>query len=116
MNIYSLLATIYLGLSKIGTNTGINGIDLCFVRSFINFLVACGIVRYNQKHIINDIPVQYRLIVFFRSLMGLVGFTCLLFSAIYLPIFIIAIIFNLAPFLTAILGYFINNEPVTRFT
>ena len=47
--------------------------------------------------------------------MGLIGFTCLVYGVVYLPIFIVAIVYNIAPFITAILGYLINNEAITRF-
>ena len=104
-----------MSLARIATNTGINPIDLCFTRTFFNLLIACGTVTYNKKHIIKDVPKEVRFLIFCRSVMGLIGFTCLLISCIYLPIFVVAIIFNLAPFLTAILGWFINNEPVTKF-
>ena len=48
--------------------------------------------------------------------MGLTAFTCEVYGLIYLPVFVAVIIFNLAPFITAIFGYFINNELVSKIT
>ena len=36
-------------------------------------------------------------------------------SVLYLPLFVVQIVFNTAVFWTAILGYFINDTEVTRF-
>ena len=65
---------------------------------------------------IKDFPKASRIWVVLRILCGIAGFICISTSAMYIPIFIINIIFNTAPFITAILGFFINKETINKVT
>ena len=49
-----------------------------------------------------------------RCCIGTIGYTALVFSLLYLPISIMIIILNLSPFWTAILGYFLAGEKVSK--
>ena len=112
MNGFSLLSSLYMVLARIATNTGINAIDLCFVRTTGTFLSACFTVVYNKKNIISGVPTKWRLLVFCRSIMGFVAFTCALLACKYLPLFVVAIVWNLCPFIVALLAWLINGESV----
>ena len=116
MNIYAILTVVYQGFAKVATNSGVNPVDLCFIRTFINLCISIFNVILHQKHVLNDLPKAERPWVYLRAFFGFIGFTLLLFSVMYIPIFIVNIIINIAPFITAILAYFINNEAITKLT
>jgi len=83
--------------------------------SFV-LLVASLTVAFTRKNIIQEVPKEQRLILLVRSLFGIVAFTALLYSTLYIPLVIITIVVNTAPFYIAILGYIINREHVSIFT
>lgn len=69
-----------------------------------------------------DIPISFGCktvniklltIVIFRCIVGLVGFTTMVFAAQLLPLFIALIIFNTSPFWTAALSYWILGDRLT---
>ena len=105
---------IYQGLTKIGTNSGIHIMDLCFLRTFVNFLTAIFTVTYHNKKPFIDVPKEHRFLVFVRSIVGLLGFNTFVYACKVLPIFVISIIFNTAPFWASFLSYFFLNEKVTK--
>lgn len=102
-------------MSKVATNSGVGVFELCFIRTFINFLISLFTVKLSGKHVVRDVPKQLRVLVFARSIAGLIGFTCNILSLKYLPIFVQQIVFNTAPFWTAILGFLILGTNVTSF-
>ena len=89
--------------------------DLCFIRTFINLSLSLLTVYNSGKHVIRDVPEEKRGWLFMRCVAGLTGFTCMVFSVKYLPIFISAIVFNTAPFWTAILGFFMLGNRISCF-
>ena len=80
MNLSCIFQLVYQSLVKVSTNTGINVVDLCFVRTFINFGIACVTVTLAGKHVVKDVPQELRLVVFLRSIAGVMGFTCLVYA------------------------------------
>lgn len=90
-----------------------NVIDLCLIRTAINFLIANLTVRFNNKHVINDVPSNLWGILYFRALIGTIGFTTLVFSLQAIPLFVVTIIFNTAPFWCALLGYCVLGDTLT---
>mmetsp|Transcript_15037 Transcript_15037/g.25556 ORF Transcript_15037/g.25556 Transcript_15037/m.25556 type:complete len:139 (+) Transcript_15037:204-620(+) len=94
-------------MTKVSTNSGADSIDLCFIRTLINFLVSFFNVWYNNKNVIKEVKPELRKPLVIRSLAGLVGFTLMVISLKFIPIYQSSIIFNTAPFWTAILGYLI---------
>lgn len=115
MQTYNITSVIYQGMAKVGTNSGVGAVELCFVRTFINFMISLITVKYSGKHVVNDVPKELRKMVFLRSIAGLLGFTCMVLSLQFLPIFISQIVFNTAPFWTAILGFFMLGTSVSSF-
>jgi len=87
-------------------------LDLCFFRTLLNFIVAIFVLLKNKKHPVKDLPKEGRIYLLGRSVIGTVGFIICVFSMKYVPIFIVQIILNTAPFCTMVLGYFINKEIV----
>ena len=45
---------------------------------------------------------------------GTVGYTAMVFAVMYLPVFVTAIVINTAPFWTAILGFVVSGESVSK--
>ena len=93
---------------------GVNFLDFCFMRSLINFSVACFNVKIFGKHIINDVPIKYRKLLGLRSIMGLSGFNFIVFSLTILPLFIATVLLNTQPFWVGILAYYFLEENVTK--
>ena len=54
-NFRTIFGSVYHGVAKEAMNSaGVHVFDLCFIRSFINFLVAIGTVTVNKKDIFKD--------------------------------------------------------------
>lgn len=101
-------------LTKVATaQKHVDVIDLCLVRTAINFLIACLTVSYNNKHVINDVPSNVWGILYFRAFMGLVGFTTMVYSIQTIPLFVVTIVFNTSPFWCAFLGYLVLGEKLS---
>ena len=103
-NLYSIIASVYYAFAKEATmHQDIHVLDLVFIRVCINFIGSWGTVRYSGKHIINDVPKKYWKLLLVRCMIGTLGFTCLVYSIKTIPLFIVTIIFNTAPFITSVL-------------
>ena len=114
MNVFCLTRMVYECLMKIGTNTGIHITDLCFLRTFGLFIIACGSVKYYGKKPFEDVPKEYRWLLFVRCLVGLIGLNVIVYAVKVLPIFVVSIIFNTGPFWASLLSYLVLKENVTR--
>ena len=101
-------------MTKVATNTGVHVMDLCFIRTFINLCVACITVKLANKHLVKDVPVSLRGILFFRSVIGIISFTFLVYGLQVLPIFITSIILNTMPFWVSLLSYLFIGEIISR--
>ena len=93
---------------------GISVMDLIFVRVVINFISSIGTVRYHKKHIINDVPSKFWKLLLVRCLIGTVGYASFIYCLKFIPLFICTIIMNTAPFVTSVMGYFVNGEKITK--
>lgn len=80
MQTYCITSVLYLGMSRVATNSGVGAIELCFIRTSINFLISIGTVGYSGKHVIKDVPAEKRNYLLARSIAGLIGFTCMIMS------------------------------------
>ena len=78
-------------------------------------MIAIFTVTYSGKHVVNDVPVGVRTWVFARCLAGFIGYLLMMVSLKYLPILVDQIIFNTAPFWTAILGFIFLNNHISCF-
>ena len=112
MNLYCITLTIYGSLAKISTNDGINIFDLCFVRAIVNLLIAGIVVVITSQNL--TVKEGERWLVIVRSIVGLTGFTTMVYSLQVLPLAIGLIILNMSPFCTAILSYAIKGEQLTK--
>ena len=112
MNINSLTVIVYQSMAKVSIQSGVNVIDLCLVRTFVNFLMSVFTIWYCKQHPVNDLPKECRFWLGIRSVAGLVGFTTLVIGVFYIPISIAAVIFGATPFWTALFGYLLMNQKV----
>ena len=62
-----------------------------------------------------DVEPAKRWVLIARAVTGAIGYCSLTYSVGNLPLFIWTLIINTAPFWTAILGYYILGEKVSRF-
>ena len=114
-NLRCVFGALYHAFAKsVTTEMGVNFLDLCCIRSLINFSVACFNVRVFGKHILKDVPVKYRKLLGLRSIVGLFGFTFIVYSLTILPLFIVTVLFNTTPFWTGILAHYFLGENVTK--
>jgi drug/metabolite transporter (DMT)-like permease len=94
---------------------GVKVMDLCFYRCLINLMVAFGTVTINKKHLLNDLPNEHRKIVLFRCILGLLGFTSIVYSIDNLPLFIVTTVFNTTPFWTGLIAFYFLGDTVSKF-
>ena len=102
-------------MAKVSLQSGVNVIDLCLVRTFVNFVLSIFTMGYCKQHPVKDLPSECRFWLEIRSVAGLVGFTTLVIGVFYIPISIAAVIFGATPFWTALFGYILMKQPVQRF-
>ena len=112
MNLNSFCVIIYQSMAKITMKSGVNVIDLCLMRTFVNFMIAIITMMVSKKRPLEDLPKESRFLLFVRSFAGLIGFTTQVIGVFYIPISIVAIIICTTPFWTAILSYLINGTEV----
>ena len=102
-------------MAKEGTmHYRISVMDLVFIRVLINFISSMGTVRYHKKHLINDVPNKFWKLLWFRCLLGTVGYASFIYCLKYIPLFICTIIMNTTPFIASVMGYFVNGEKITK--
>ena len=95
-------------------NGGVYVIDLVFIRVFINFLISIVLVKYNNKHIINDMPKRYRKMITFRSMFGLIAFSIFVYGIKIVPLFLATIVLNTSPFVSSIMAYFFLGDKISK--
>jgi drug/metabolite transporter (DMT)-like permease len=104
INTYNFTLILYQSLAKMITNSGCDVIDLCFIRTTINFVIALFVVIGTKQDVI-DIPKEHRSLLALRCIVGLIGFTCNVYTVSLIPLFLTSIIFNTSPFWTSIMQY-----------
>lgn len=115
MNLFLLFDIVAKSFIKITTfNNKVNLFDLGLFRSVGHTMFGTILLIQKGKHPLRDLPSEYRWTLFWRSALGTVGYFMMQYSLKYLPIFIVQIIFNTAPFHASIFAYFINGESITR--
>ena len=87
--------------------------DLVLIRVLVNFITSFTTVRYNQKHIINDIPVKYWKLLIWRCFLGTVGYASYVYCLKFIPLFICTILLNTTPFIASVLGFFVNGDTIS---
>ena len=111
---FCLLQTSYQEVAKVATLIEkVNVVDLCFFRTWANFLIAIPLVLRGGKHPIRDLEAKDRGTLFFRSFVGTFGFIVIVYACKYLPIYLVQIFVNTSPFCSLILGYLVNGDRIT---
>ena len=60
------------------------------------------------------IPTDKMKLIFYRTILGTANFMLSIWVLTMVPLSIVIILTNLAPFWTSILGYMINSEPIIK--
>ena len=115
MNLFCLCQVTYSSLAKASTNSGVNAMDLCLVRTMINFTIASITVKICKKHVIKDVQKEAWRRLILRCCLGLISFTTFVFALMYLSVSMTNIIINTSPFWTAILCYLVARTKVSIF-
>ena len=66
---------VYYSIAKECTNGGVDPMDLCLVRTFINMLCATVTMIIAEKHPMKDVPSEMWPLLILRCFVGLTGFT-----------------------------------------
>ena len=78
MNIYCVITVVYYSMTKVCIRSGVEVMDLCFIRTAMLFLVACIQLKLSKKSIIKDVPKDKWVLLISRCLVGLIGFTSII--------------------------------------
>ena len=73
INLYCILDTCDNVNVKLAMTKNVAVMDLAFARIFLNFISACSFVYFCKKHVINDVPEQFKGQLTYRSVMLLAG-------------------------------------------
>ena len=105
---------IYTVIVKISVNEkGVHPLDICLIRTLFMFVGCAVTIKIcNQSCYVEK---QDRWTLFWRSVLGLLGFTMITFALPMVPLLVQSTVVNTAPFWTSILGCMVNNEIITRF-
>ena len=97
------------------TSHGVNPIDMMMFRSFINATLSFPIIFKHKKHPIKDIGgTALKCTLLCRSITGMICFYMLILESSWLPIFIAQTLNNTTPFFTALFGYYILGEKMSK--
>jgi drug/metabolite transporter (DMT)-like permease len=114
MNLFCVFQMIHHSLAKIATVNKIHVADLCFFRSGLTGLIALVGAWQQGKHVFNDVPEKFKLLLTFRGAVCLAACVCLIWGVGTIPLFIMTVIINTRPFWLSLMSYFILKESVTR--
>lgn len=92
----------------------VNLYDLLLFRGISHFIFGSTLVTINGKNPLKDLPVEFRWNLFFVVACGTYGNLIMFFSIKYLPVFLVLVILNTAPFHASLIGYCINQEKITK--
>jgi len=112
-NIFNVLNFGYMFFTKKATDSGVNGLDFCLIRSIISlmhgliYIKCAGIPFYGDE--LNNNATNRKMITV-RSIAGTIGFACYVFAIARLPLGITMIVFNTVPFWAALLGCILTRE------
>ena len=112
MIVYTALQTLTKDML---TNRGVTVYEFAWFRSLFNMIASFLIMKHVKVQIARDIPRLLYFPLAVRSLTGTFAFLCFVGAVYYLPLSIFFIIFNAAPFSTAVLGWCWNREKITAF-
>lgn len=97
------------------TNRGVTVYEFAWFRSLFNMIASFFIMKHVKVEVSKDIPSSLYFPLAVRSLTGTFAFLCFVGAVYYLPLSIFFIIFNAAPFSTAVLSWCWNREKITVF-
>ena len=112
MNIFN---TIVMVIVKKLTSRGVDPIDMAMFRSLLNATLSFPIIYKHKKHPINDIGgTGLKFTLLCRCITGTICFYMLILESSWLPIFIAQTFNNTTPFFTALFGFYILGEKMSK--
>lgn len=114
VNLFQVFYTILLSLVKdMTTKRNVGVFEFAFFRSLINMFMSAQIVRQYNLSFYDCVPVNERGIMFWRSVIGTLGFLTYTTAPMYIPIGVFQIIVNLALFAVAFIAWAWLGEQLT---
>ena len=87
VNIFQICYTILLSLVKdMTTKRNVGIFEFAFFRSLINMVMSAQVVRQYNVSFYDSVPHNLRPIMFWRSLIGTLGFLSYTTAPMYIPI------------------------------
>ena len=112
MNLFAILMPLYQLLVKIATNEkGVSPLDVIVARTFA-CLTGSIIVAKSSGHSF-FVKSELRRDLFMRSMQGTIGHLSFTFGIMYVPLVIVNILYNTAPFWTFLLAWCMVGERLT---
>ena len=102
-----------VGLKYTMNTMKVGVLDIVLIRTLTLCVVSGLLARYNGYSF--TIEKSQRGILAFRSVMGTVGYTLFTFGISLVPLVVLQIIFNMAPFWTYFMGWAFLGETMTCF-
>jgi drug/metabolite transporter (DMT)-like permease len=104
-------------VGKLILESGVNNFDLMLARSFVSFPQCVIILKCQNQEFYPDTLKNKRskLLLSLKVILCIAAFTCFLLALNRLPIGILSVLDNTAPFWSMILGYFIFEESFSTF-
>lgn len=78
------------------TYENVDFLDLCFVRTLIMFVSSFCTVYLTKTSLF--VPKEYRMVLLLRAVVGTIGFTIIVLAFKLMPISVVTILVNTAPF------------------
>ena len=114
VNIFQISYTILLSLVKdMTTKRNVGVFEFAFFRSLVNMFMSAQVVRQYNVSFYESVPSNLRGIMFWRSLIGTLGFLSYTTAPMYIPIGVFQVIVNMTLFAVAIMAWAWLNEKIS---
>ena len=112
MNLFAILMPLYQLLVKIATNEKeVSPLDVIVARTFACLTGSIVVAKFSGHTFF--IKQELRRDLFMRSLQGTIGHLSFTFGIMYVPLVVVNILYNTAPFWTCILAWCLVGERLT---
>jgi drug/metabolite transporter (DMT)-like permease len=114
INLFAILQFLYMVIVKFTfSSSEINGIDLALARTVSGFLVSVFLVQFLGLSL--KIPPGEKKTMFIRAAVGTFGFVSYVYCIKYLPLGLLMIIYNTAPFWSSLLSFLFLGETLQKY-
>ena len=114
MNIHTMCSMIVLVIFKSIRPYGLTVLDFGLARNVFNFTTSMILSRFLNISPVKDFPSEKKWYLLARAFVGQTCFFGFNYVSLLIPLSLQNIILQTSPFWTSILGYFINNDTVSK--